>query len=63
MNTDIIIMESDSTVHEAIKLMKEKQQRSVIASYKGEVMGLVSKTDILRLHLKEETHLKSNCVK
>lgn len=47
MNTDIIIMESDSTVHEAIKLMKEKQQRSVIASYKGEVMGLVSKTDIL----------------
>jgi CBS-domain-containing membrane protein len=40
-------MEADSTVHEAIRLLKEKNQRSVIASHKGEVVGLVSKTDIL----------------
>ena len=47
MNSDVIIMEADSTVHEAIRLLKEKNQRSVIASHKGEVVGLVSKTDIL----------------
>jgi len=47
MNSDIIIMEADSSVHDAISLLKEKNQRSVIASHKGEVVGLVSKTDIL----------------
>lgn len=47
MNTDVIIREADSTVQEAIAAIKEKNQRSVVASYKGEVVGLVSKTDIL----------------
>src|SRR6185295_7696798 len=47
MNTDVIIREADSTVQEAIQVTKEKNQRSVLVSYKGEIMGLVSKTDIL----------------
>jgi predicted transcriptional regulator len=47
MNTDIIIQEADSTVLDALEKMKDKGQRSVLASYKGEVVGLVSKTDIL----------------
>lgn len=47
MNNDAIIVESDHSVEEAISLMKERGQRSVLASHKGEVIGIVSKTDIL----------------
>lgn len=47
MNSDAIVMESDRFVDEAITMMKERNQRSVLASHKGEVVGLVSKTDIL----------------
>jgi len=47
MNLDVIIREADSTVQDAIEVLKEKNQRSVLASYKGEVVGLLSKTDIL----------------
>jgi CBS domain-containing protein len=47
MNSDAIILESDKFVAEAITLTKERNQRSVLASHKGEVVGLVSKTDIL----------------
>jgi signal-transduction protein with cAMP-binding, CBS, and nucleotidyltransferase domain len=47
MNSDAIILESDRFVDEAITLTKERNQRSVLASHKGEVVGLVSKTDIL----------------
>lgn len=47
MNSDAIILESDRFVAEAITLTKERNQRSVLASHKGEVVGLVSKTDIL----------------
>jgi CBS domain-containing protein len=47
MNSDAIILESDRFVAEAITLTKERNQRSILASHKGEVVGLVSKTDIL----------------
>ena len=47
MNNDAIILEADRTLDEAIKRMKEKNQRSVLASHLGEVVGMVSKTDIL----------------
>ncbi|HEX9678713.1 cyclic nucleotide-binding/CBS domain-containing protein [Nitrososphaera sp.] len=47
INSDAIILESDLTVDEAIRRMMEKNQRSVLASHKGEVVGMVSKTDIL----------------
>jgi signal-transduction protein with cAMP-binding, CBS, and nucleotidyltransferase domain len=47
LNTDIIIVESDKSAEEASKLMKERNARCVLASHKGEVVGIVSKTDIL----------------
>src|SRR6478672_4303148 len=47
MNNDAIILEADRSLDEAIKRMKEKNQRSVLASHLGEVVGMVSKTDIL----------------
>lgn len=47
LKLDVIILESDATVDEATKLMKDKNSRSVLVSNKGEVVGIVSKTDIL----------------
>jgi signal-transduction protein with cAMP-binding, CBS, and nucleotidyltransferase domain len=47
LNTNVIILESDSLANEAITLMKERNARSVLASHDGEVIGIVSKTDIL----------------
>jgi signal-transduction protein with cAMP-binding, CBS, and nucleotidyltransferase domain len=47
LNTNVIILESDSLANEAITLMKERNVRSVLASHDGEVIGIVSKTDIL----------------
>ena len=47
MNNDAIILEADKTLDEAIKGMKKRNQRSVLATHLGEVVGMVSKTDIL----------------
>ena len=47
INTNIAILESDRYTDEALNIMKEKQVRSVLASRLGEVVGIVSKTDIL----------------
>jgi len=47
INTNIVILESDKFTDEALGLMKEKNVRSVLASHVGEVVGIVSKTDIL----------------
>lgn len=47
INTNIAILESDRYTDEALNIMKEKQVRSVLASHLGEVVGIVSKTDIL----------------
>lgn len=47
LNTNVIILESDSLANEAITLMKERNVRSVLVSHDGEVIGIVSKTDIL----------------
>lgn len=47
LNTNIIILESDKFANDAIKLMKERNARSILASHNGEVIGIVSKTDIL----------------
>jgi signal-transduction protein with cAMP-binding, CBS, and nucleotidyltransferase domain len=47
LNTDIIIVEGDKSAEEASKLMKDRNARCVLASHKGEVVGIVSKTDIL----------------
>jgi CBS domain-containing protein len=47
LNTNVIILEGDRFADEAIKLMKDRNARSVLVSYHGEVIGIVSKTDIL----------------
>jgi CBS domain-containing protein len=47
INTNVVILESDKFTDEALSLMKEKGVRSVLASHLGEVVGIVSKTDIL----------------
>lgn len=47
LNTDIIIVEGDKSAEDASKLMKDRNARCVLASHKGEVVGIVSKTDIL----------------
>ena len=47
LSTDLIILESDKTAREAYQSMEEKKARCVLASHKGEVVGIVSKTDIL----------------
>jgi signal-transduction protein with cAMP-binding, CBS, and nucleotidyltransferase domain len=47
INTNVVIMESDKYTDEALKLIKERGVRSVLVSHLGEVVGIVSKTDIL----------------
>jgi CBS domain-containing protein len=47
LKPDVIILESSANVSEAIKLMTDKNSRSVLVSNRGEIIGVVSKTDIL----------------
>ena len=47
IDTNLVILESDKFTDEALNLMKEKGIRSILVSHLGEVMGIVSKTDIL----------------
>ena len=47
LNTNVIILDSSSFADEATKIMKERNVHSVLASHNGEVIGIVSKTDIL----------------
>jgi CBS domain-containing protein len=47
LNTNVVIMEGEKYADEALKLMKERSVRSILVSHKGEVIGIVSKTDIL----------------
>ncbi len=47
MKSDIAILETDSTAEGALVAMQEKNARSILVSNKGEVVGIVSKTDVL----------------
>ncbi len=47
LNNDTLTMETDKFVDEAVELMKERNQRCVLVSHKGEVVGILSKTDIV----------------
>jgi signal-transduction protein with cAMP-binding, CBS, and nucleotidyltransferase domain len=47
MKSDVAILETNSTAEEAVRSMLEKSARSILVSNKGEVVGIVSKTDIL----------------
>ncbi len=47
MRSDVAILESDKTADVAIEAMQEKNARNVLVSVRGEIVGIVSKTDIL----------------
>jgi signal-transduction protein with cAMP-binding, CBS, and nucleotidyltransferase domain len=47
LNNDTLTMETDKFVDPALELMKERNQRCVLVSHKGETVGIVSKTDIV----------------
>ncbi len=47
MRSDVAILESDKTADDAIEAMQERNARNVLVSVKGEIVGIVSKTDIL----------------
>ena len=47
LNTNVVIMEGDKYADQALQLMKERDVRSILVSHLGEVIGIVSKTDIL----------------
>jgi CBS domain-containing protein len=47
INTNVAILEGEKFTDEAVKLMKEREVRSILVSHVGEVIGIVSKTDIL----------------
>ena len=47
MNSDIILLGGDDYARRAAELMKERNQNSVLVSNQGEVVGIVSETDIL----------------
>jgi len=47
MKSDVAILETSATAEEAVNAMQEKSARSILVSNKGEVVGIVSKTDIL----------------
>lgn len=47
MRSDVAILQFDNSAEDAIIAMQEKNARSVLVSTRGEIVGLVSKTDIL----------------
>jgi predicted transcriptional regulator len=47
MRSDVAILESDKTTDDALQGMQEKNARNVLVSVRGEIVGIVSKTDIL----------------
>jgi CBS domain-containing protein len=47
VKTDIVIFESDKLVDEAIKTLQSKSCRSVLISHDREIIGIVTKSDIL----------------
>ena len=47
MRSDVATLETSSTAEDALTAMQEKNARSILVSNKGEVVGIVSKTDIL----------------
>jgi len=47
MRSDVAILEFDKSAEDAINAMQEKNARSVFVSTRGEIVGIVSKTDIL----------------
>jgi CBS domain-containing protein len=46
-NNSVIILDKDKSAADAVSIMKENSARCVLVSDKNEIIGLVSKTDIL----------------
>jgi len=47
VNTDIVVFESDKVVDEATKTLQQKNCRSILVSHNREIIGIVTKSDIL----------------
>ena len=47
MDLDVVILDGTNSVADAVEKMKEKNSRSVLVTHTGEIVGIVSKTDIL----------------
>jgi CBS domain-containing protein len=47
LKTDVATLESDDTADQAINQMKERNQRCILVSSKGEIVGIVSETDLI----------------
>ena len=47
INTNVAILEGDKFTDQALNLMKEREVREASLHHVGEVVGIVSKTDIL----------------
>ncbi|MGH9921528.1 MAG: CBS domain-containing protein, partial [Nitrososphaerales archaeon] len=47
MDLDVVVLDGNNSVSDAVEKMKEKNSRSVLVTHTGEIIGLVSKTDIL----------------
>ena len=47
LDTNVAIMEGEKYADEALRTMKERGVRSILVSHVGEVIGIVSKTDVL----------------
>lgn len=47
MRSDVAILEAEKTAEDALQAMQDKNARNILVSTKGEVVGIVSKTDIL----------------
>jgi CBS domain-containing protein len=47
MDLDVVVLDGNNSVSDAVEKMKEKNSRSVLVTHTGEIIGIVSKTDIL----------------
>jgi predicted transcriptional regulator len=47
LDTNAIILEGDRYLDEGLRMMQERNSRCILVSHLGEVMGLISETDIL----------------
>ena len=47
MDLTVLVLDGNDTIADAVERMREKNTRSVLVTHNGEIIGFVSKTDIL----------------
>jgi CBS domain-containing protein len=47
MDLGVLVLDGNDTIADAVERMREKNTRSVLVTHSGEIIGFVSKTDIL----------------